>query len=121
MTLLGIDHIQIEVPVGTEEVTRAFYVDLLGLEEVPRPREAVGRSFLWVRVGAQQIHFRCGADFRPAALAHPAFVVDDIDGLAGELADAGCEVTRADSIAEGRFHVRDPFGNRLEFIGVTKE
>ncbi|MCB1495233.1 MAG: VOC family protein [Bauldia sp.] len=119
MTLLGIDHIQIEVPVGAEDATRAYYVGLLGLEEVSRPREAAGRSFLWVRLGDQQIHFRCGADFRPAALAHPAFLVDDIDALERQLADADCEVTRVESIAGGRFHTRDPFGNRLEFISAA--
>ncbi len=120
MTVLGIDHIQIEVPEGGEDVGRAFYVGLLGLEEIPRPREGAGRSFLWVRLGDQQIHFRCGADFRPAALAHPGFLVDDIDALAARLTAAGQDITRADSIAEGRFHMRDPFGNRLEFIAASE-
>jgi hypothetical protein len=68
-----------------------------------------------------RFHFRCGADFRPAALAHPGFLVSDIDGLATRLTAAGYEVTRADSVAEGRFHVRDPFGNRLEFIEAKSE
>lgn len=124
MTFLGIDHIQIEVPEGGEDAARGFYVDLLGLEEIPRPRENAGRSFLWVRLGEQEVHFRCGAGFRPAALAHPGILVDDIGGLADRLTAAGQEITRADSIAEDRFHMRDPFGNRLEFIaakaGVTE-
>jgi catechol 2,3-dioxygenase-like lactoylglutathione lyase family enzyme len=121
MSILGIDHIQIEVPEGVEDACRDFYVGVLGLEEIDRLREAAGRSFLWVRLGDQQIHFRCGADFRPAALAHPGFLVSDIDGLATRLTAAGYEVTRADSVAEGRFHVRDPFGNRLEFIEAKSE
>ncbi len=118
MTLLGIDHIQIEVPEGSEAAARAFYVDLLGLEEILRPRAGAGRSFLWVQLGDQQIHFRCGADFRPAALAHPGILVDDIDALAERLTAAGQTITRADAIDEGRFHLRDPFGNRLEFIAA---
>jgi catechol 2,3-dioxygenase-like lactoylglutathione lyase family enzyme len=121
MSILGIDHIQIEVPEGVEDACRDFYVGVLGLEEIDRLREAAGRSFLWVRLGDQQIHFRCGADFRPAALAHPGFLVSGIDGLATRLTAAGYEVTRADSVAEGRFHVRDPFGNRLEFIEAKSE
>jgi catechol 2,3-dioxygenase-like lactoylglutathione lyase family enzyme len=114
--LLGIDHIQIEVPEGGEAAARGFYVDLLGLEEIPRPRMGAGRSFLWVRLGDQQIHFRCGADFRPAARAHPGILVDDVDALAERLTAAGYSVTRADAVGEGRVHLRDPFGNRLEFI-----
>lgn len=124
MSFVGIDHVQIEVPEGGEEAARAFYVDLLGLEEIPRPRAGAGRSFLWVRLGRQQIHFRCGADHRPAALAHPGLLVSDSDALAEKLVAAGQEVTRADAIGAGRFHMRDPFGNRLEFIeapaGITE-
>jgi len=120
MTLLGIDHLQIEVPMGSEAAARAFYVDLLGLEEIPRPPAGAGRSFLWVRLGDQQIHFRCGTDFRPAALAHPGILVDGIDALAERLTAAGHAITRADAVGEGRFHLRDPFGNRLEFIAAKK-
>lgn len=116
--LLGIDHVQIEVPEGGEAAARAFYVDLLGLEEIPRPRAGAGRSFLWVRLGDQQIHFRCGADFRPATLAHPGILVDDVDVLAERLTAAGHAVTHADAVGDGRFHLRDPFGNRLEFIAA---
>lgn len=116
MRIVGIDHIQIEVPEQAEAACRAFYVDLLGLEEISRLREAAGRSFLWVRLGGQQIHFRCGADFHPAKLAHPGLLVSDLDALAERLTSAGYDVTRANAVAEGRFHCRDPFGNRLEFI-----
>ena len=118
MTILGIDHIQIEVPEGGEATARDFYVGLLGLAETPRPRTGAGRSFLWVRLGDQQVHFRCSADFRPAALAHPGFLVSDVEALAGRLTDAGHTITRADAVAENRFHMRDPFGNRLEFVGA---
>lgn len=116
MTMLGIDHIQIEVPEGGEDAARAFYVDLLGLEEIARPRAGAGRSFLWVKLGDQQVHFRCGAGFQPAELAHPGILVSDADALAERLGAAGHAVTRADAINGGRFHLRDPFGNRLEFI-----
>ena len=44
--------------------------------------------------------------------------------LSAAIRAQGHEITRADSIAEDRFHMRDPFGNRLEFIaakaGVTE-
>ncbi|KAB2877134.1 MAG: glyoxalase [Bauldia sp.] len=112
----GIDHVQIAVPEGGERACRDFYVGLLGLAEVERPFEAADRSFLWVRLGDQQIHFRCDAEFRPARLAHPGVLVDGLEALADRLAAAGHETTRADAVGPGRFHLRDPFGNRIEFL-----
>ena len=115
-TFAGIDHVQIVVPEGCEQACRDFYVGLLGFDEIARPAATEGRSFLWVGVGGQQIHFRCDGEFRPARLAHPGILVDGLDALAARLAAAGHPVTRADAIGPGRFHMRDPFGNRIEFL-----
>ena len=115
-SVLGIDHVQIAVPPNSEQVCRDFYLGVLGLAEISRPFEGVGRSFLWARVGDQQVHFRPDPDFAPAHFAHPAFLVADVDAFAVHLAEAGFEMTRGDAVDAGRFHTRDPFGNRLEFI-----
>ena len=112
----AIDHVQLAVPVGREEECRAFYVGLLGLSEIPRPVEGAGRAILWVRVGGQEIHFRPDPDFAPGAFAHPGLLVSDVDALAERLTSAGYEVNRQQSVGPGRFHTRDPFGNRLEFV-----
>jgi extradiol dioxygenase family protein len=51
----------------------------------------------------------------PARKAHPGFVADDLDALAERLSSAGHLVAFDDAIADvRRFHVDDPFGNRLE-------
>jgi catechol 2,3-dioxygenase-like lactoylglutathione lyase family enzyme len=57
------------------------------------------------------------ADFHPAYKAHPAFVVTGLDALRDRLEAAGHRIDE-DVQLEGyrRFHVRDPFGNRLELI-----
>lgn len=112
----GIDHVQIAVPEGSEAECRDFYLGVLGMAEVERPSATAGRSFLWVGIGPQQIHFRTDAEYTPARLAHPAFVVSGLDALAARIAAAGHEVSRGDAIGPGRFHIRDPFGNRIEFI-----
>jgi catechol 2,3-dioxygenase-like lactoylglutathione lyase family enzyme len=121
MSIVGIDHVQIGVPVGRDAECRAFYVDVLGLTEIPRPAAGAGRSILWVRAGGQEIHFRPDPDFAAAKFAHPGLLVDNIDALAERVSAAGFEVSREQSIGPGRFHTRDPFGNRLEFLqsGVT--
>jgi hypothetical protein len=115
-TVVGIEHIQLAVPPDSEAVCRAFYLDTLGLAEVPHPSAAAGRSFLWVQLGANQIHFRPDPEFRPAQFAHPGILVRGVDALAMRLKAAGYAVTTEQSIGPHRFHVRDPFGNRLEFI-----
>jgi catechol 2,3-dioxygenase-like lactoylglutathione lyase family enzyme len=115
-SILGIDHVQIAVPADSESAARAFYLDLLGFREIARPLTGVGRSFLWVAAGDQQMHFRPDPEFRPAQFAHPGFLVRDLADLAARLEAAGHTVTSEQSVGPGRFHVRDPFGNRLEFI-----
>ena len=114
--ILAIDHVQIAVPPDSEAAARAFYLDLLGFREVERPATGAGRSFLWVAAGNQQVHFRPDPEFRPAQFAHPGFVVRGLASLAARLEAAGHAVTTEQSVGAGRFHVRDPFGNRLEFI-----
>jgi len=116
--VVGIDHVQIAVPVDGEEAARAFYLETLGFIEIPRPASGAGRSFLWVAAGGQQVHFRPDPDFRAGQFAHPGFLVGDLAALAGRLRAAGHEVSTGQSVGPGRFHVRDPFGNRLEFIEV---
>jgi len=56
----------------------------------------------------------------PAAKAHPAFLVDDVDELASGLTAAGCDVTWDSNFpAYRRFHTRDPYGNRVELLGAA--
>lgn len=114
--VLGIDHVQIAVPQGREAECRAFYLDVLGLPEIERPELAAGRSILWVQAGPHEMHFRPDPNFAPAEFAHPGLLVDDIDELAKRVSSAGFEVNTQQSIGPRRFHTRDPFGNRLEFI-----
>ncbi len=115
-TVLALDHVQLLVPPGGEQPCRDFYVGMLGLRELERPPAVAGRAFLWVGVGHQQVHFRVDPDFKPAKIAHPGFLVGDIAALEKALNARGFDADRSQIAAAGRFHVYDPFGNRLEFI-----
>ena len=119
--IVGLDHVQLAMPAGGEDAARAFYGDLLGLREVPKPAALAVRGGCWfVGVGPVAIHLGVEPDFRPARKAHPAFVVDDLAGLRAVLENAG--VTIVDDGAEigvHRFHAFDPFGNRLELVDRT--
>ncbi len=115
MTILGIDHVQIAGPPGCEPAARAFYGDLLGLEELPRPKSLLNPDGCWFRAGTQQLHVGIVEDFHPARQAHPGFLVDDLAGMLAKLEAAGTKATMDASIpGVPRAHLHDPFGNRLE-------
>jgi catechol 2,3-dioxygenase-like lactoylglutathione lyase family enzyme len=118
--LHGIDHVQLAAPPGCEEAARAFFGELLGLEELEKPEELRARGGVWFRVGAQQLHVGVDNDFAAARKAHPAFNVPDYDELLTRLAAAGVE-TLEDSAIPGvrRCYVADPWGNRLELVAVV--
>jgi catechol 2,3-dioxygenase-like lactoylglutathione lyase family enzyme len=82
MTILAIEHVQLAMPAGEEEKARAFYRDLLGIAETPKPPRLAKRGGCWFEDGAVKIHLGVEADFRPARKAHPALVVDDDLALA---------------------------------------
>jgi catechol 2,3-dioxygenase-like lactoylglutathione lyase family enzyme len=113
--------VQIAMPAGEEEKARAFYRDLLGLTEIPKPAELAGRGGAWFRSGYVQVHLGVELDFRPARKAHPAFLVNHLDKLLAEIRDAGLEVDSSQPALDEyrRVHVFDPFGNRIELMEKT--
>lgn len=118
MLFKAIDHVQLAMPAGAEAVARAFYAELLGLTEVPKPATLQKRGGCWFEQGAVAVHLGVEADFRPARKAHPAFQVTDLAALAVRLQAGDVAVTWDDALlpAVRRFYAHDPFGNRLEFL-----
>jgi catechol 2,3-dioxygenase-like lactoylglutathione lyase family enzyme len=118
--IVGLDHVQFTLPPGGEPEADRFYIDLLEFEAEEKPPALAARGGRWYRSGAARFHLGADARFAPAERAHPAFVVDDLHGLAGRLARAGVAV-EWDSQVEGvaRCYVHDPFGNRLELVAAA--
>ena len=56
MAIIGIDHVQVAAPSGCEAAARAFYGDLLGLDELTKPEPLRARGGCWFRVGPQELH-----------------------------------------------------------------
>ena len=115
--ITGFDHVQVAMPSGREEAARAFYAGLLGMTELVKPPVLAARGGCWFSSGAAVLHLGVEASFTPARKAHPALLVQNLDGLAATLTAAGYECTQADGEIPGvhRFHTHDPFGNRIEF------
>ena len=110
----GIDHVQLAIPVGGEPAARAFYVEVLGFAELPKPAAMAARGGAWFESGSVTIHVGAEEPFIPARKAHPALTVR---GLVALIARTGLDAKWNEEI-EGvtRCHIDDPFGNRIELI-----
>lgn len=119
MAVVGIDHVQLAIPPGGEPDAERFFVDLLGMARVPKPEPLAARGGCWFESGSVQVHVGVEEDFRPARKAHPALAVTELDDLVARLERAGVEVRTGDTV-DGRVQrfVDDPFGNRIELVGV---
>jgi len=118
---VGLHHVQLAMPEGEEDRARAFYGNVLGFTETPKPEHLAGRGGCWFRSEqGVELHLGVERDFRPARKAHPALMVEGLDALEELLLEAGVEVVR-DTQLDGhrRFYASDPFGNRLELIEVS--
>ncbi|HEX6569164.1 MAG TPA: diguanylate cyclase [Acidimicrobiales bacterium] len=120
--LLGIDHVQLAMPPGeqAERLAERFYGEVLGLARVPKPPDMAARGGCWFEGPSVRLHLGVDGDFRPAAKAHPALLVDDLDVACQRIVAAGGEVRPADDLPGiARVHTDDPFGNRIELIQVV--
>ncbi len=115
MLLDAIDHVQLAMPSGGEELATWFYEGVLGVPRIPKPPHLAIRGGCWFEHGNLRIHLGVQDDFVPATKAHPAFAVSDLDQLEQDLMLAGLAGERKDEDEGPQLYVLDPFGNRLEF------
>ncbi|WP_406401770.1 glyoxalase [Streptomyces sp. NBC_00879] len=118
--LAAVDHVQLAAPSGAEDALRAYYTDVLGMTEIPKPPVLAARGGCWFQAGAVQLHLGIETDFRPAKKAHPGLRVTRIEACAARLQEHGAKVIWDDSLpGHRRFYSEDPVGNRLEFLEPT--
>ncbi|WP_326753144.1 glyoxalase [Streptomyces hirsutus] len=112
-----LDHVQLAAPPGSEKRLRAYYVDVLGMVEIPKPPVLAARGGCWFQAGGVRLHLGIETGFRPAKKAHPGIGVTAIEAYATRLRDHGASVTWDDDLpGHLRFSSEDPVGNRLEFL-----
>ncbi|GAC1652463.1 MAG: VOC family protein [Vulcanimicrobiaceae bacterium] len=113
---LAIDHVQLAMPVGGENMARAFYVELLGMIELPKPAEMSAEG-CWFESGEVRIHLGVqSTEFKPARKAHPALICSAFDALMANLQDNGVKIRFDDRANQRRAFIDDAFGNRIELI-----
>ncbi|PHN04597.1 VOC family protein [Flavilitoribacter nigricans] len=116
-----IDHFQICIPPGAETEARNFYIEILGLQEIPKPDYLkVGGGF-WLEIADIQLHIGVEND-TVSPKRHPAFEVDELEKVKSYLVDQNIRIREDRPIPDfERFSCFDPFGNRIELLGrITK-
>lgn len=117
---MRLHHVQVCCPAGGEDAARSFYRDALGMSEVEKPAALAARGGCWFRADGVEVHVGVEPEFRPAEKAHPALLVEDIDDVAGRVADRGFPVTwDGDFPGYRRFYTADGNGNRVEILGIA--
>lgn len=121
MKILAFDHINLAMPAGGEALARAFYADVLGMTEIPKPPQLAKNGGAWFQSDNVIVHLGVEADFHPARKAHPAFLVDDLDGFLERCRANGVTLDGKQPPLDGyrREHIFDPFGNRVELMEKT--
>src|SRR5215831_8068859 len=99
MPIVGIDHVQLAMPAGAEELARGFYVGVLGLTERAKPPHLVARGGCWFETDWVKIHLGVDKEFRAATKAHPGLLVSDLAAIVSACRAAGFEVSDDEPLA----------------------
>lgn len=118
----GLDHVNLRVPSELLEPVRAFYIDLVGLRDGPRPPVTSGSHGYWLYAGAAAVvHLSIGnADGSVAQgngyFSHLAFACTDLAATRARLEAAGAahRVQVLDDGAQTQVFVVDPAGITVE-------
>ncbi|MCY4061470.1 MAG: glyoxalase [Chloroflexi bacterium] len=116
-----LQHVSIPRPPDSEALTRAFYGDLLGLQEIPAPNSIQAAEVIWFRLGAEaELHCFREEPLNDPSIRHFCLVVDDVQGMRRKLSEAGYAPYDVEPIpGRPRFFCRDPFGNIIEFTTIV--
>ena len=113
---MRLQHVSVAIAAGGADQARAFYGDLLGLEEKPVPPKLDPVQLVWFDLGGDlELHLMQTGD-GPPPNAHFCIAVDSgLDELRARHEAAGIETsTPTEIVGRPRFMCRDPFGNLLE-------
>ncbi|HET9392148.1 MAG TPA: hypothetical protein VFO29_01310 [Candidatus Rubrimentiphilum sp.] len=108
---------QLAMPAGGEERARAFFRDILGMVEIPKPTELAKNGGCWFQSDAVQIHMGIESDFHAARKAHPGLKCTDLETLLVRLREHSVEWIEDNATDVHRVFLHDPFGNRIELVG----
>jgi catechol 2,3-dioxygenase-like lactoylglutathione lyase family enzyme len=110
------------MPPGGDGDARAFYGDVLGMREIPKPEGLAEMTVVWFAANedGDEVHVFQEENIGPnSAAQHLCLEVDDIEGYMTRLRDRGYDVQIPETIHNRpRLFVRDPFDNLLELVEI---
>ena len=118
----ALDHVNLRAPAALIERLRRFYVDIVGLQEGPRPSFRSGSRGHWLYAGEQPLmHLSISAEGeglpqRSGWLNHYAFACDDLASTRARLdaAEIPYKVDIVDSLGQVQLFLTDPAGLAVE-------
>ena len=117
-----LQHTSVPMPPGGADRARAFYGDVLGMREIPKPEGLAAMTLVWFAANeaGDEVHV-----FQDESLAHNSseqhlcLEVDNLAEYAARLRDHGYEVRIPETIHNRpRLFVRDPFANLIELVEI---
>lgn len=105
---------QISIPKDKEDEARAFYTDVIGLKEIPKPASLIPNGGLWYQVADIELHL--GIEPEIITRRHPAFEIADVGAARALLQDKVKIVEEPLIPGRTRFAFIDPFGNKIELL-----
>ena len=117
-----LQHTSVPMPPGGDDQARAFYGDLLGMREIPKPEGLAALTVVWFAANDQgdEVHVFQEQNMGPnSAAQHLCLEVDDIAAFQSRLRYAGYDVQTPETIHNRpRLFVRDPFENLVELVEI---
>ena len=117
-----LQHTSVPMPPGGDDRARAFYGDLLGMREIPKPEGLAAMTVVWFAANddGDEVHVFQEKNMGPnSAAQHLCLEVDDIAAFQSKLRDAGYDVEIPETIFNRpRLFVRDPFANLVELVEI---
>lgn len=111
-----LDHIQICIPEGKEDIARHFYSDIIGFREIMKPEALIPNGGIWYQVADIQFHIGTENEVNKSK-RHPAFEVSDLEEARQHLTRHGVILKEEIQIpGQMRFSFFDPFNNRIELL-----
>jgi catechol 2,3-dioxygenase-like lactoylglutathione lyase family enzyme len=122
--VIRLQHVAATFPPGREGEIRGFYAGVLGLSEMPVPREVADQGWVWFGTRDDGIELHFIPDERPpdpTRLHHFCLQVEDLAAARARLAAARVEPRAAGSriVGRERLFCRDPVGNLVELVEIA--
>ncbi|MBO0782109.1 MAG: hypothetical protein J2P37_25095 [Ktedonobacteraceae bacterium] len=125
MRLPRLQHVSLPIRDGAQESIRAFYGELLGLEEKLVPAILRSKGLVWFAAGdgEMELHFIPDSYLpHPEEGRHFCLEVNNLDEYQQRLTSAGYPLIEAAPIpGRPRIFTIDPCGNRLELTTIESD